>query len=370
MDFLKDVFIETMASAMRSNYNDTKKRKLAEAKFLVLFGVGEFAHHIKRQLEDSNLPYAYCDFNESLWDTEIDGVKVLSFAQLSRLQRDGLLVGITSGRGVIAISKLSEIGISNYIDFTVESEPLHLMHYNHDLIMKNLDGLKQTYDWFEDELSKQTMLSIFQYRITGDAAYLPPVDDNSYFHLLVRPRLGDVIIDGGAYIGDTAIPFAKHLKNQCTIYSFEPGEENYNALLDNIKNEEMENICYPIKAGLWDENTVIKINAEQGKGVHVVAEGISIAAITLDTFVKDKSIQPDLIKLDVEGAEENVILGAVETIYKYRPRLQICLYHKANDFWTIPQLIKRIEPRYRFYFAHHDNRLCESVLYAIFDPYK
>lgn len=370
MDFLKDVFIETIASAMRNNYTDTKKRKLAEAKFLVLFGVSEFAHHMRRQLQDLNIPYAYCDFNESLWDTEIDGAKVLSFAQLSRLERDGLLVGITSGRGSIAIKKLAEMGISNYVDFTVESEPLHLLHYNHDLIMKNLDGLKQTYDWLEDDLSKEIMLSIFKYRITGDAAYLPLVDDNSYFHLLVRPRQGDVIIDGGAFIGDTAIPFAKHLKNQCTIYSFEPGEDNYSGLLDNIKNEKLENICHPIKAGLWNEDTVIKINSEKGKGVHVVSEGISIEAIALDTFVTEKSIRPDLIKLDVEGAEENVILGAVETIYKYRPRLQVCLYHKADDFWTIPQLIKRIEPKYRFYFAHHDNRLCESVLYAIFDPHK
>ncbi len=367
---MNNLFIESMASAMRSNYNDTKKKKMSEAKKLVLFGVSVFASQIKRQLAKTDICIAYCDFQKELWETEVDGVTVLSPSQLGMLEKDGLLVGITAGRGSLVINKLAELGINNYVNLTVESEPLHLLHYNHDLIMKNLDGLKQTYDWLEDDLSKQTMLSIFKYRITGDPAYLPPVDDNSYFHLLVRPRLGDVIIDGGAFIGDTAMPFANYLKDQCKIYSFEPGEENYSALLDSIKKESKENVCFPIKAGLWNEDTVIKINAEQGKGVHVVDEGISIKAIALDTFVAEQSIEPTLIKLDVEGAEENVILGAVDTIYKYRPRLQICLYHKAEDFWRIPQLIKSIEPRYRFYFAHHDNRLCESVLYAIFDPYK
>lgn len=361
-------FVETIAAAMKKNYRDTKQIKLSKAKNIVLIGTSSYTVKVMKELASYSLDIFICDFEKENWGKNFEGKKVLSPTEVVGLSIQDMLAGITVGRGAVVIEKLAIMGIQNYIDFTVEAEPLHLPHYQHDLIIKNLDGLLQTYNWLEDEASKEKMLSIFTYRITGDAAFLPEMDPASYFHLLVRPRVNDVIIDGGAFIGDTAIPFARFLKNQCKIYSFEPGDGNYDKLVTNVQENELNDICFPIKAGLWDEDCVLKINSESGKGVHVVDEGISINAVSVDNFIRSERISPNLIKLDVEGAEEKVLLGAVETIYRFRPSLQVCLYHKADDFWVIPQLIKQIEPNYRFFFSHHDNRLCESVLYALYSP--
>ena len=59
------------------------------------------------------------------------------------------------------------------------------------------------------------------------------------------------------------------------------------------------------------------------------------------------------IKIDVEGAEENAVLGAKETISKYSPKLNIALYHRNEDMYKIPLLINSINKRYKLYMRHN-----------------
>ena len=59
-----------------------------------------------------------------------------------------------------------------------------------------------------------------------------------------------------------------------------------------------------------------------------------------------------------------MLLGAKKSIKKYRPKLAICIYHNAVDFYEIPILIKEILPDYHLSIRHHSPTLCETVLYA------
>lgn len=61
----------------------------------------------------------------------------------------------------------------------------------------------------------------------------------------------------------------------------------------------------------------------------------------------------DVIKLDVEGAEYEALLGCRKTIETYRPRLMVSAYHRNEDLFALPLLIRRMHPEYRVYLRHH-----------------
>jgi hypothetical protein len=88
-----------------------------------------------------------------------------------------------------------------------------------------------------------------------------------------------------------------------------------------------------------------------------------IAAVALDEILPN--IKIDFIKLDVEGAEAQVIDGARKMINRCRPVLAISLYHKPNDLWELPELLFDLCPGYDFYIRQHYFNSFESVLYAI-----
>jgi hypothetical protein len=73
------------------------------------------------------------------------------------------------------------------------------------------------------------------------------------------------------------------------------------------------------------------------------------------------------IKMDIEGSELNALKGAEQTIRKYKPKLAICVYHRAKDLITIPQYIKTLVPEYKLYFRAHKYGTYDFVLYAVCD---
>ena len=72
----------------------------------------------------------------------------------------------------------------------------------------------------------------------------------------------------------------------------------------------------------------------------------------------------DVIKMDIEGAEREALRGCSATIQQWSPVLMICLYHRWDDLWEIPRLIRSLG-NYEFYLGQHTESAVETVLYAI-----
>lgn len=81
---------------------------------------------------------------------------------------------------------------------------------------------------------------------------------------------------------------------------------------------------------------------------------------------------PTLINMDIEGSENDSLLGAARIIRERHPVLAICAYHRPEDIYVLPRTICSISPDYRFYLRKYPN--CsprrfnsreEIVLYAI-----
>jgi hypothetical protein len=83
---------------------------------------------------------------------------------------------------------------------------------------------------------------------------------------------------------------------------------------------------------------------------------------TIDNLIKD---EVDFIKMDIEGAEQDAIEGAQNTIKNYTPLLAICIYHKAQDWYKVPQKVLEINPNYTIYLRHYMEGIYETVMYFI-----
>lgn len=81
----------------------------------------------------------------------------------------------------------------------------------------------------------------------------------------------------------------------------------------------------------------------------------------LDTIVEMLGLERvDFIKMDIEGAEVDALLGAEETIKRFKPKLAICTYHRPTDPIEIRKILLNYNPNYRF----KELKRGERVLYA------
>ena len=178
------------------------------------------------------------------------------------------------------------------------------------------------------------------------------------------------IIDAGACFGDSTLVLAKYTDKK--VYAFEPIEENYRLMHENIKLNESTKII-PEKYGLGERAEEVEfyvaggsssIGIEPSWGDYKVEKA---QIIQLDEYV-DKNRVKDigLIKVDVEGAEQAFLRGAKKTIFDHRPSLIISIYHNAFDFFQIKPLIESWDLGYKFKIVKpNDGRLLmETVLLA------
>jgi FkbM family methyltransferase len=152
---------------------------------------------------------------------------------------------------------------------------------------------------------------------------------------LLRP--GAVVIDIGANIGSHTLPLAKLVGSGGHVYAAEPTLYAFAKLKKNLKrNADLAKRvtamhCYLLaKAGSVVPDTAYSswpLNG--GRGLHALHGGRPMpignaVALTLDEFVTKMGLSRiDLIKLDVDGAEAEVLAGARETIAHFHPPLLV-----------------------------------------------
>ena len=160
------------------------------------------------------------------------------------------------------------------------------------------------------------------------------------------------IIDVGAYVGDSAF-ILNQLKPQ-KIYAFEANTKNYDLLLKTIKLNHLNNVIAENLA-LGDKATETVQIADNEACSYIVDSCISdlpvqaCQMITLDKYVSEHpEMNIGLIKVDIEGKEQNFLTGAIETIKKFRPMLILSIYHNWADFLQIKKQIEALNLGYKF----------------------
>jgi len=156
------------------------------------------------------------------------------------------------------------------------------------------------------------------------------------------------VIDGGAASGDSALMFLEY--NPLKIYAVEPSPVQIKEIQEVLRMNGIGDAIEIIPYGLSDKREIISI-CDQRK------EKFDIQTITIDEFAEGKKVS--CIKLDVEGIELAVILGAKKTIMRDRPVLLISIYHTPEDLFKIKPLIESWGLGYKFMIR--DTELCNSL---------
>mgnify|MGYP003310222851 CR=1 FL=1 len=87
----------------------------------------------------------------------------------------------------------------------------------------------------------------------------------------------------------------------------------------------------------------------------------------LDNMIKERV---SFIKMDIEGAEADALLGAANVIKRDMPLLEVSVYHRPGDFWKLPLLIKERNPEYSIYLRCGDDSFHDTVAVAVPERFK
>lgn len=197
---------------------------------------------------------------------------------------------------------------------------------------------------------------------------------NQYQEFPVIVEKGDIVLDCGANFGVATLLFAKKAGQSGKVIAIEPETQNYLILQKVVElNKDKIATIIPLKIAVFRENTTLDLYIANKPGDHTISpyylerkdkfsdKKETVKALKIDTIVKDLGLERvDFIKMDIEGAEIDALIGAKQTIKTYKPKLAICSYHRPNDSDQIKKLIHSIVPNYKF------KEVCkeEKVLFA------
>ena len=161
------------------------------------------------------------------------------------------------------------------------------------------------------------------------------------------------IIDAGGYVGDTALLFSSYTDKD--IHVFEASPSNMDIIRETIRLNHLDNIV-PVSKALGEKSGTATFSLGERNSCNSLVERpgynypdhIEVPVVTLDDYVRENNIEVGLIKVDIEGGEQLLLKGAVETIRTQHPILLISIYHSANDFFEIKPMIEKMCGKYTF----------------------
>lgn len=210
------------------------------------------------------------------------------------------------------------------------------------------------YERLEDYRSKKTLYSIlsnwYRYDFTSTAQTKEYMYDD-YFDLdVVSCTPEEVVVDLGAYTGDTVKSYIRNYGEDCyrRIYCYEITPDSFGKLQKNLAG--LRDIELRLK-GVADMPGRLSLSPNEYASANRLlpdSEG-EVEVTTLDLDIEEPVT---LIKADIEGMEQRALAGARGHILNDHPKLLISVYHSNEDLWRIPQIIHEISKDYRFYLRY------------------
>lgn len=223
--------------------------------------------------------------------------------------------------------------------------------FDDEFISKNRENIAKVYDLLEDELSKKVYKNVLKFYYTGEIALLDEITtnkDEAFNNILI---LGDseVYIDLGAYNGDTIDEFLHYAGGTYRkIVALEPNSKNFTKLKAHCEN--MKNIDL-WELGAYSHSTVLTFNNKAGRNSAISESGTKTRVASVDSILC--GMAASYVKADVEGADFETLLGMKNTLKNFKPKLNFAAYHRFEDIFRLPLLIKQLNPEYKIFLRHH-----------------
>lgn len=300
--------------------------------------------------------------------SRVQSSKKKSVLSIDEVSSNSLILSTASGSPLEVKLELDRRGFDNinYLAFCKYSnlelkQPPFISDFISDF-KENKDRYKEVYKLLADEKSKDVFKKVINFKISYDLDFMEGFTNNhdeQYFDKEIIPNIENIVfIDGGTYVGDTLPNIIKNFSDFKKIYAIEPNELHINIAKKDFSS--YENIEF-INCGLGEKKKRAKDKLKLTQNnCHHDYQALDIDSI--DNLINEKV---DFIKLDIEGAEQDALLGAKNTIEKYNPILAICIYHKAEDWYKVPKIVLNINKNYKIYLRHYMEGIYETVMYFI-----
>ena len=203
-------------------------------------------------------------------------------------------------------------------------------------------------------------------RVEGDTGYHRISPYQEYDHPVVHAGRGDIVLDVGAYDGDTALIYSRRVGRKGRVMALEPSVGNYEKLVKRVRKRRLRNVT-PLLLGAWSEDAVLRFKDGTGASAKLGDDGnVEVVVTAVDALLADHQLpRVDVLKLDVEGAEKAALEGARKSLEAHRPVLHISIYHKFDDLFELPLMLSEWLSGYRWYLGHHSYYQMETDLYGI-----
>ncbi len=167
-------------------------------------------------------------------------------------------------------------------------------------------------------------------------------DEYSLLDRIITPQTNINILDLGANIGTFALR-AFAVSSNISVYSVEAAKDTFEILKENI-NQNKDLNWHPLYGAAWHSNGSIYLKRTKNSLGHRVGSddtGEEVPAFTLEEIIKTtKQGNFDIIKIDIEGAEEHIVLQNIDLLAK-TPALIIEIHNDRIDGDKIIALLKQ-----------------------------
>ena len=191
--------------------------------------------------------------------------------------------------------------------------------------------------------------------------------------LAAHIKAGDTVIEAGANIGSETLIISKLVGNGC-VYGFEPNPYSFerlgiNVSINNLTNVKILDIAMGEKDGDISFNIYPKNFCNPGMSSKYeetpITRKITVPQQTLDTFVAAQKIgKVDFIKMDIQGAEMDMLKGATDTIARDKPKIFLEATTGYNDINVLYNELKKYN--YNIYvIGASDMKLMKSLADAV-----
>lgn len=203
--------------------------------------------------------------------------------------------------------------------------------------------------------------------------------DTELFEDMERHSVGgQTIFDLGGFMGVSSLLFSRLVGPSGRVVCFEPNPWNQQRIRSNLsRNPDLETrinlfglalgdcigktemlLCDNVDTGYSSTSQSVTSHGTLPKD-HLISLGFyhhSVNATTLDVFVKETGIIPNIIKVDIEGAEHLFLTGAEATIRDHRPIIYMEV-HSPFCAWQCSHKLQRMGYLSRLLLEENDGRI-------------
>lgn len=351
------------------SYTDYIKSRCKEFEYICVFGVGNLGRNLPKELKEFGISVDYfCDNDKNKVDKMYGSTPCISVKELVEIKDNALIIIATRYYKEI-YEQLRQLGFKNLE--RVFSNKFQVDSYLENI---NIEEIAQKICSVIDIIEEEESIRVYT-RIVEEWCHneyiCGQIDDihslNQYFeHNIIDLKENEIFVDCGAYIGDTLDALVEETNGVFQkAYLFELSSINYKILENRMKERyaDLTEKIVTVNSGVSNLTSEI-FYCEDDEGSSLSSAGnVRGHVVSLSEYFMEKDVT--FIKMDIEGAELAALEGAKQLIKRCSPKLAVCLYHKPQDLWEIPLLIKKMLPEYKLYIRHYTDLLNETVCYAV-----